>query len=207
MSKKNISLGILRQRREQLGFSINDVIDMLSERSIELSAKALYGYENGVGTPKVTTFIALCDIYGIHDVLGSFGYDRHPSLVTCENEWDASLYNDFFNASLLDKIYILLKNGIPSFSGYEEKLDSCFSDNAQAAYFDKLFSICKNFNETQQKMALIALDEISRNHQPHFSQDGLDQKALEFARQFSDLPEDVKSWLISSMQNKTKDNK
>ena len=84
MDNEKFSLGILRQKREQLGYSIEEVVQKLNARQIKISGKTLYGYENGVGAPKVNTFIALCDIYGIDDILGAFGV-RSSNHVETDN--------------------------------------------------------------------------------------------------------------------------
>jgi hypothetical protein len=145
MDKKNNAILVLAQKREQLKLSINDVVNELKNRGIELSAKTLYGYENGVGYPKANTFIALCDIYGIDDVLSSFGYKSKVPIASGETEWSIDLYNDFFNSSMLDKIYILLRNGVPSFEGYEERLTACFPDDATVAGINKIINIYNRF--------------------------------------------------------------
>lgn len=167
MNKENFSLGLLRQKREQLGLSIEEVVQKLDERQIKISSKTLYGYENGVGTPKVNTFIALCDIYGIDDILGAFGARSNVHIATDDSDWSFTLYNDFFNASLLDKIYILLDNGVPSFDGYEEQLSASLPDSAAAANFNKLYSLFIQLNETGQGAALCKLKEYVND--PDFS--------------------------------------
>lgn len=167
MSEKNISLGMLRQKREQLKLSIDEVVSQLNERGIAISSKTLYGYENGVGTPKVNTFIALCDIYGIDDILGSFGGRSSIPIASGSSDWTLDLYNDFFNASLLDKIYLLLKHGVPSFDGYEKQLTASLPDSATAANFDKLYSLFISLNEPGQGAALCKLKEFAQD--PDFS--------------------------------------
>ncbi len=154
MNKKNLSLGLLRQKRELLGLSMDDVVQKLNDRGIKISSKTLYGYENGVGFPKVNTFIALCDIYGIDDILGAFGVRSNVKLATGEVEWPFSLYNDFFNASLLDKIYILLTDGVPSFDGYEAQLRDTLPDGAITANFNKLWNCFSKLNESGQSQLL-----------------------------------------------------
>ena len=186
MKKDNISLGLLRQRREQCGFSIDTVIQLLHERGIDISSKTLYGYENGVATPKVNTFIALCDIYGINDILGEFGLKNNIILATKDNEWGLDLYNEFFNASLLDKIYILLKNGVPSFSGYQDKLAECFPDDSTSANFSRLYSIFSSLDESKQGKAFFYLNEILNGRMPNLSTDELNIIALFRAASESD---------------------
>lgn len=156
----DIPLGLLKRKREMLGLSAEEVINKLSKRGIDISAKTLYGYENGVSTPRVNTFIALCDIYHINDIMGEFGYHSNVKLATGDNEWHDSVYNDFFNASLLGKIYILMENGVPSFEGYEDQLEKCFPKNADAANYDKLYFYFSKLNERGKGAALYKIKEL-----------------------------------------------
>lgn len=66
--------GQLRRLRLESGLSAEEVVDMLRLRGIEINSKTLYGYEQGVSTPRVNTFIALCDIYNVRDIMAEFGY-------------------------------------------------------------------------------------------------------------------------------------
>ena len=148
MADTNISR-ILRQRREQLNLTPREVVDKLKAKGISISEKTLYGYENGVGNPKVNTFIALCDIYDINDVMGTFT-DSKSLCSTTSAEWEIDEYNDFFNAPLLEKIYLLIKWGIPSFSGYEERLSDLLPTDADQANFERLYSSFVKLNERAQ---------------------------------------------------------
>lgn len=118
MAVSSISV-ILKQRRNLLGFTPEQVVSKLDERGLSISTKALYAYESGTNLPKVPVFIALCDIYEIRDIMGSFGYATVP-LCTNESDWAPDQYSDFFKETLYDKIVMLKMWGIPSFSGYEE---------------------------------------------------------------------------------------
>lgn len=170
MKKVSLSPTILRQKREQSGLSIEEVVHQLDARGFSISAKTLYGYESRVSVPKVNTFIALCDIYGISDVLGTFGNSSKVALAVQDAEWNVDLYHDFFHAPLLDKIYLLLEHGVPSFDGYENDLSKCFQDDGNAANFSRLYSIFRGLDESQQKTAFFSLEEISANHAPNLSQ-------------------------------------
>lgn len=71
----------LKSAREKEALTVEQVVTMLSSRGYSISAKTLYGYENGVSSPKISIFMALCEIYGISDLLGEFGYNQ-PSPPT-----------------------------------------------------------------------------------------------------------------------------
>lgn len=73
LTEENIAY-LLRDERERKGYSVEQVAEKLHERGINISTKALYGYENKVGKPKLSTFVALCDIYGITNILEALGF-------------------------------------------------------------------------------------------------------------------------------------
>lgn len=74
LTEENIAF-LLRDERDRKGYSVEQVAEKLRERGISISTKALYGYENKVGKPKLSTFLALCDIYGITDILAALGFN------------------------------------------------------------------------------------------------------------------------------------
>lgn len=183
----SLPLGLLRQKREQAGLTPEEVVDELGKRGIPINVKTLYGYENGVSTPRVNTFIALCDIYKISDIMGEFGYTSSIKLATGVNEWHLDQYNDFFNATLLGKIFILLHDGVPSFAGYEKQLADCLPSNANAANFDRLYQIFSSLDEPAQGVAFDLMERLARQRYPKISSS------------------DFNGFLISSSENSPKD--
>lgn len=157
----DLPAGILRHLRTSRDLSAEEVVEKLKNRGIDISTKTLYGYESGVSTPRVNTFIALCDIYQVDDIMGEFGYGAKVKLATGECEWHIDMYNDFFNASLLEKIYILLKEGVPSFAGYEKRLEESLPKNSEMANFNKLYNIFMQLNESGQGAAMYELMKIA----------------------------------------------
>jgi transcriptional regulator with XRE-family HTH domain len=73
MKAKKAIANALKQRRKELNMSAEDVIKELSYRGITLKEVTLYGYENAVSSPNVNTFLALCAIYHIENVMEYFG--------------------------------------------------------------------------------------------------------------------------------------
>lgn len=65
--------GLLRSEREHSKYSVECVSRLLNTRGLKISTKTLYGYESGVSMPKLSTFLALCDIYGVSDALAALG--------------------------------------------------------------------------------------------------------------------------------------
>lgn len=121
---KQMVASLLKEYRGLCKLSTQEVVQQLSIKGIALSEKTLYGYENGVSLPNVPTFIALCDIYGIQDIIGETERISPTVSVSVSDEWHDSQYEDFFNASSYEKILLLIKWGIPSFSGYESSFDA-----------------------------------------------------------------------------------
>lgn len=160
-TKANIA-AILKEYRRNMGLSGKQVVSMLKEYEIDISEKTLLGYENGVGTPRVNTFLALCSIYKISDIMGEFGLSTSLKLATGSNEWGHDLYNDFFNATLLEKLFILLRNGVPSFAGYEDQLEKCLPLNADSVNFDRLYRLFISLDETSQWRALHIFEKFVR---------------------------------------------
>ena len=64
----------LKQRRIELHMSVEDVINALADRGVHLKPVTLYGYENAVSSPNAQTFLYLCAIYHIDDIVNYFGY-------------------------------------------------------------------------------------------------------------------------------------
>ena len=187
---------LLKQRRELCGFSVENVVERLErDFGIKISEKTLYGYENGVSMPKVPTFMALCTIYGVSDLYHEFGYsviDMHTSA----EDWSLDLYNDFFNATLLEKIYLLLRHGVPSFDGYEDRLTQSMPNGAEAANFDRLYSIFSSLEESEQNTAFFMLNELAEKHQPNLTFDEAHLVSL-----FRNAQKDTQSAVLTVLEN------
>lgn len=120
MSKKIAH--VLKEYRNSLGYTPDQVVGYLKEKGHSISVKALYAYESGINMPKLGVFLSLCEIYHINDVMKSFGYSTTPSIFISSEEWPLDYYEDFFNATLFEKIYLLVERGVPSFDGYQDRL-------------------------------------------------------------------------------------
>lgn len=73
MSKKQIGES-LRKYRELSGLSVNDVAEVLNQKGITISSKAIYSWETGYRQPDADILLLLCKIYKINDVFEAFGY-------------------------------------------------------------------------------------------------------------------------------------
>lgn len=68
MTKEQIA-ALLRDRRRDMGLTGGEVVQKLKAYNINISPKTLWGYENENSSPPVPTFIALCKIYEVEDVV------------------------------------------------------------------------------------------------------------------------------------------
>lgn len=150
----------LKSHRNISGFSVEEVAKKLKERGINIASNTLYNYENGVSMPNIHTFIALCDIYNISDIMSELGYK--PPFSLAKEEWTYDEYTDFFNAPLLEKIYLLIEKGIPSFEGYEKQLENSLPSDAEAARYDQLWNLFSQLNEPAQEVAIEHLQDIKK---------------------------------------------
>ena len=72
MKAKKALANALKNRRNELNMSVEDVINALADNGTYIKPATLYGYENAVATPNVQIFLQLCRIYQIDDILGYF---------------------------------------------------------------------------------------------------------------------------------------
>ena len=73
----------LKQLRKTSGLSANEVVVLLKDYGIEISAKTLYGYESGLSMLNANVFVALCRIYKCDNPMEIFGT---PSISSSEIE-------------------------------------------------------------------------------------------------------------------------
>ncbi len=65
----------LRYYRKAAKLSVNEVIEKFEkEYNITYTNKAVYGWESGQNQPPADTFLILCRMYNITDIIESMGY-------------------------------------------------------------------------------------------------------------------------------------
>lgn len=68
---------VLKKCRIENHLSLNDVISYLSNNNIQkIQSSTLYSWENGQSLPNIDTFLNLCKLYHIQDILYTFSYDN-----------------------------------------------------------------------------------------------------------------------------------
>ncbi len=94
----NESIGtILKNSRKNVGMSVEDVSDFLGKHNIKVATKTIYGWENDSSSPNINIFLLLCEMYGIKDVLQTFGHKsklKYFSLYFSEKEYSKNELND-----------------------------------------------------------------------------------------------------------------
>lgn len=84
MKNPNISK-VLKFYRKQNDMSVNDVAFILNSRDLSIAPKTIYGWESGQTQPDADTLLLLCEIYGIKNILETFGYPnsgKEPVILT-----------------------------------------------------------------------------------------------------------------------------
>lgn len=85
MGNPELIAATLRRLRQAHGLTAKEVSILLAHKGIDISEKTLLGYENGVSTPKVNTFLRLCEVYKVTDIMAAFGYDDKPDASPLRN--------------------------------------------------------------------------------------------------------------------------
>lgn len=80
----------LRHYRQAANLSVKEVIEKFErEYDITYTNKAVYGWENGQNQPSADTFLILCRMYNITNIVESMGYlstKDHVPLVLSDKE-------------------------------------------------------------------------------------------------------------------------
>jgi transcriptional regulator with XRE-family HTH domain len=81
MTKSEIAK-TLRIYRQKANLTGTEVIKKLKARGIEFTDKAIYNWETGRSQPDCDTFLSLCDIYGIDNIMSAFEYKSEEAVGT-----------------------------------------------------------------------------------------------------------------------------
>jgi transcriptional regulator with XRE-family HTH domain len=97
MTKAEIAKS-LKSYRQKANLTGTEVMAKLKSKGIVYTVKAIYNWETGRSQPDCNTFMALCGIYGIENIMSAFGY---------ENEEAVGARPRTYKDELLDKIVLL----------------------------------------------------------------------------------------------------
>lgn len=76
---------LLKDKRHEAGLTGGEVVQKLKSYGINISDKSLWGYENGISSPAVPTFLALCKIYEVEDLVSEL-HDKPARMSLNERE-------------------------------------------------------------------------------------------------------------------------
>ncbi len=77
----------LKYYRKFNGLSVLQVSDILREHNVNAAVKTIYGWENGQSQPDADTFMLLCEIYKIDNILEAFGYtENSPDMIILNDD-------------------------------------------------------------------------------------------------------------------------
>lgn len=89
---KNINISkVLKFYRKQNKLSVTNVSDLLKSNNLSVAPKTIYGWESGQTQPDADTLLLLCKIYGIENILNTFGYESEKSNPIILTEFEENL--------------------------------------------------------------------------------------------------------------------
>lgn len=93
---------VLRESRLNSRMTVEQVSKILTKQGYKASQKTVYSWENGNSRPDIEILMKLCDIYGIKDILGTFGYDGYKE--------DGSLQLNMKEVDMVEKYRLISTN-------------------------------------------------------------------------------------------------
>ena len=69
----------LREIRVDSGKTVPEISNHLTSLGFKAAIQTIYGWERGHSQPTADTVMAMCEFYGVQDVLAAFGYKNGPS--------------------------------------------------------------------------------------------------------------------------------
>lgn len=85
--------------RKTAGFSQAEAAEYLTNRGCPVASHAYSKWERGITKPNMEQFLYLMELYGVHDVLGSFGLGKSANL----NERGRARLNEYAGLLALDE--------------------------------------------------------------------------------------------------------
>lgn len=80
---------VLREARERNNLDIKEVLSLLENDGISIKKQTLYGYETNIRSMTPDTFLALCKIYKIKNILKEFDdVDMDDDSIPTDKEWE-----------------------------------------------------------------------------------------------------------------------
>ena len=77
--KNEMIAKVLKKYRKNNKLTVNEVAELLNERSLTVATKTIYGWENDHTEPNLHTLVLLCHLYEIDDISSAFGFTSADS--------------------------------------------------------------------------------------------------------------------------------
>ncbi len=74
---KNSMGEILKKCRTSAKISVKEISETLTEKGYKASESTIYSWENDNSSPSPGALLEMCNVYGVHDVLKTFGYNGY----------------------------------------------------------------------------------------------------------------------------------
>ena len=68
---------ILKYYRNKSNISVKEISDILVNKGFKASEKTIYSWESGNSSPPIEALLIMCNVYGIENVLETFGYNGY----------------------------------------------------------------------------------------------------------------------------------
>lgn len=89
---KNLNISkVLKYYRKQNKLSVTEVSVLLKDNNLSVAPKTIYGWESGQTQPDADTLLLLCKIYGIENILETFGYENGSTSPIILTEFEETL--------------------------------------------------------------------------------------------------------------------
>lgn len=85
----------LKECRASAKISVKEISDLLTQKGYKASESTIYSWENGNSQPTPGALLTMCKIYGINNVLDTFGYDGYKE--------DSSLQLNMSEVDMIEK--------------------------------------------------------------------------------------------------------
>lgn len=72
---------VLKRERNNSGISVKEISDILTNKGYRAGENTIYSWENNNSQPTPDILLLLCGLYGITDVLSTFGYTETKKAV------------------------------------------------------------------------------------------------------------------------------
>ena len=122
-----INIGkILKERRKIAGLSVKEVFNSIKSAGFEVaSISSVYAWENNNSRPSIEIFLFLCGLYGINDIIKTFGFS-----------FNGDIQKDDIDYLILKNINNLNKDGKSKILEYSSDIVSTGLYNKETNFSD-----------------------------------------------------------------------